>query len=87
VDAVEVDLHVRLLEVVVDFLPERDLGRVQPALALVDLDQLGEDGLDFVQGSARDLREFRVFPVLNLRVRKDSFLSQKLDLNLKKNRR
>ena len=66
------DLHVRLLEVVVDFLPESDLGRVQPALALVDLDQLGEDSFDFVQGSARDLREFRVFPVLNFRVRKES---------------
>lgn len=60
------DLHVRLLEVVVDFLPERDLGRVQPALALVDLDQLGEDGFDFVQGSARDLREFSILPVLDV---------------------
>lgn len=65
-DAVEVDLHVRLLEVVVDLLPERDLRRVQPVLALVDLDQLGEDGFDFVQGGARDLSEFRVFPVLDM---------------------
>jgi len=69
VDAVEVDLHVRLLEVVVDLLPERDLRRVQPVLALVDLDEFCEDNFDFEQGGARDLCEFRVFPFLKFWVR------------------
>ena len=64
VDAVEVNLHIRLFEVVVNFLPEGELRRVQPVLALVDFDQLGEDCLDFVKGGAGDLGELGVFPIL-----------------------
>ena len=63
------NLHIRLFEVVVNFLPEGELRRVQPVLALVDFDQLGEDRLDFVEGGAGDFGELGVFPILKMMMR------------------